>query len=478
VHSGLDLQAPAAAGASNRAPHFVEYVKREAATLDALGSQPATRSSQLFTGGYTIETTFDPKVFDATVASVQQRLGAPGDPFTAVATVVPGDGAVRSLFGGLDFATSQFDMSSNPASGRQAGSSFKPFVYLASLRKGIDPRSTYDGTSGRVIPCYDRSRPVTNYAGEDLGGKITLDEAMVHSVNVVFVDVGCKTGVREVIRTATDDGIPADATKVQGAVFLGGLDDRGVNALEMASAFATFANQGIYATPYAIARIKDSTGRVIYEHKAQTRPVFKPEEVGVLNNALQQVVQRGTGTAANLGGRPVAGKTGTTTDNIDGWFVGYTPQLATGVWVGFNKNEPMSNVHGRPVTGGSFPAAIFGDLMRTALDGVPAKPLATASPDQLNLSLLSGTTSAPAPTSSTSSTSSTTLVPGGVVTPPAGGPTPTQPITPGRTTTTRPPAPTTTAPPPTTAKPPPSTTAPPSTTTTAAPATTTTTAKP
>jgi penicillin-binding protein 1A len=467
VHSGLDLQPPAASGVSNRAPHFVEYVKREAATIEALGSQPATRSSQLFTGGYTIETTFDPKVFDATVASVQQRLGSPGDPFTAVATVVPGDGAVRSLFGGLDFLTSQFDMSSNPASGRQAGSSFKPFVYLASLRKGIDPRSTYDGTSGRVIPCYDKSKPVQNYAGEDLGGKITLDEAMVHSVNVVFVEVGCKTGVRNVISTAVDDGIPADATKVQGAVFLGGLDDRGVNALEMASAFATFAAQGTYATPYGIAKIKDSSGRVIYEHKPATRPVFKPEEVGVLNGALQQVVQRGTGAAANLGGRPVAGKTGTTQDNIDGWFVGYTPQLATGVWVGYNKNEPMSNVHGRAVTGGSFPATIFGDLMRVALEGVPAKPLFVASPDQLNLSLLSGTTSLP-PTSSTSSTSSTAVLPGAVTTLP---PTPasTQPIPPGRTTTTRPPAPTTT----TTAKPPPSTTT--STTTSPPPTTTTTT---
>jgi membrane peptidoglycan carboxypeptidase len=410
-------------------------------------------------------------VFDATVASVQARLGSPGDPFTAVATIVPGDGAVRSLFGGLDFASSQFDMSSNPGSGRQAGSSFKPFVYLASLRKGIDPRSTYDGTSGRVIPCYDRAKPVSNYAGEDLGGRITLDEAMVHSVNVVFVELGCKTGVRDVIRTAVDDGIPSDATKAQGAVFLGGLDDRGVNALEMASAFATFAANGTYAKPYGIARIKDASGRVVYEHKPETRPVFKPEEVGVLNVALQAVVARGTGTAANLGGRPVAGKTGTTQDNIDGWFVGYTPQLATGVWVGHNKNEPMTNVHGRPVTGGSFPAAVFGDVMKAAHAGVPVKPLFTATPDQLDLTVtspLASTTSSS--TSSTSSSTTSSSIPGGATTvvpptaPPGGGG--------GRTTTTRPPAPTTTS---TTAKPPPPTT---TTSTTSSTSTTTITAKP
>src|SRR5207248_843619 len=155
-----------------RAPHFAAYVQREALTLRALGASRSTRAAQLYTGGYQIETTFDPKVFDATVASVRAHLGAPGDPTAAAATVQPGDGAIRSLFGGLDFTTTQFDMAGR--SGRQAGSSFKPFVYLAALRAGIDPRSRFDGRSGRVLPCYGKGR-VQNYAGENAGGEISVD---------------------------------------------------------------------------------------------------------------------------------------------------------------------------------------------------------------------------------------------------------------------------------------------------------------
>ncbi|MDP9441730.1 MAG: penicillin-binding protein, partial [Actinomycetota bacterium] len=315
--------APPTVAEQSKAPHFAEFVKREAQDIEALGATPETRSNQLSTGGYTIETTLEPKVFDATVAAVQKQLGQPGDPVTAAATVAPGDGAIRSLFGGLDFATTQFDMSS--LGGRQAGSAFKPFTYLTALKEGLDPRTTFDGTSGRVIPCYG-DQPVNNYAGEDAGGRINVDQAMVNSVNVVFVELGCEVGVRDVINTATAGGIPEDATKVQGAVFLGGLDGKGVNALEMAASFATFAARGTYAEPYSIARIKDREGRVIFEHKIETRQVFKPEEVGVLNNPLQGVVREGTGRAAGIG-RPVAGKTGTTQDNIDAWFVGYTPQL-------------------------------------------------------------------------------------------------------------------------------------------------------
>jgi membrane peptidoglycan carboxypeptidase len=462
----LPPKAPGDNDGLGKAPHFAQFVKREARGIEALGSSVETRDNQLYTGGYTIETTFDPKVFDATVAAVQARLGAPEDPFTAAATVVPGDGAIRSLFGGLDFSKSQFDMSS--LSGRQIGSSAKPFVYLAALRKGIDPRTTYDGSSGRVIPCY-KPDPVNNYAGEDLGGAITVDDALVHSVNVVFAELGCAAGPREVKRVANEDGIPEDATKNVGGYILGGFDDKGANALEMASAYATFAAKGVYAKPYSIVRIKDRTGKVIYQAKPETKPVLKPEEVGVLNNPLQGVVKSGTGVNANIG-RPVAGKTGTTQDNIDAWFTGYTPQLATSVWVGYeNKTErkSMVNIHGvRGVTGGTFPAQIFSDVMKKALEGVKAEPLFTASPDDLDLhkavpSTLPGESTTTSSTSSTTTSStapaeSTTTAPGGTTTTTA-APSTTQPQ---RTTTTT--APTTT----TTSRRSTTTTAPPTTTST------------
>jgi membrane peptidoglycan carboxypeptidase len=447
----LPPRPPADNDGLGKAPHFSTYVKREARGIEALGSSVETRENQLYTGGYTIETTFDPKVFDATVASVFGRLGAPEDPTTAVATVVPGDGAVRSLFGGLDFAATQQDMAGHPSAGRQIGSSTKPFVYLAALRKGIDPRTTYDGSSGRVIPCY-RPEPVNNYAGEDLGGAITVDDALIHSVNVVFAELGCAAGPRDVKRVANDLGIPADASADVGGYLLGGFGgdgSKGANALEMASAYATFAAKGIYAKPYSIAKIKDRTGKVIYEAKPSTKPVFKPEEVGVLNNPLQGVIKSGTGRAAALG-RPVAGKTGTTQDNIDAWFIGYTPQLATGVWVGFeNKTErkSMVNIHGvKGVTGGSFPAQIFADVMKAALQGVKVEPLFTASPDQLDLQQATTTTASTLPTTTAPTTSTTAATGETTTTTAASGPTTTAPTA----TTARPPATTTTTAPTTT----------------------------
>ncbi|MEY2469910.1 MAG: penicillin-binding protein [Actinomycetota bacterium] len=437
--------APPTPTSAGRAPHFVAYVEREAKTLDALGGSPETRASQFFTGGYEIETTLEPKVFDATVAAVQARLGAAGDPTAAAATVKPGDGAIRSLFGGLDFASTQFDMSS--LGGRQAGSSFKPFVYMAALRAKIDPRSTFDGSSGRVIPCYG-DKPVANYAGEDASGAITVDDALVHSVNVVFVDLGCQVGPKAVVNAANDDGIPDDATTDQGAVFLGGLDGRGVNALEMASAFATFGADGVYATPYAIARIKDSKGRVVYEHHVATERAFSAEEVGVINRPLQDVVRRGTGRAAAIG-RSVGGKTGTTQNNVDAWFAGFTPDLATGVWVGYAKPKPMNNVHGRSVTGGSFPAMIFGDVMKAAHRGIPAHQLHTVSPDALGLHMVSTKATEAPPESTTTSieivvVDPNTTLPGEETTTTQKPPKTTNPP-PKTTTTTGSPGPTTTA---------------------------------
>jgi penicillin-binding protein 1A len=459
----------------SRAPHFIDYVKREAAGLDELGPDPDTRRTKLLTGGYTIETTLDPKLFDATTAAVTAKLGEPGDPITAVASVVPGDGAVDNLFGGLDYLTTQFGYADRGL--RQPGSSFKPFVYLAALRDGIDPRSVFDGTSGRVIPCYG-SKPVRNYAGEDYGGAIDVDSALARSVNVVFVDLGCHAGVRDVVRAATDAGMPDDATEAQGAVFLGGLD-RGVSPLTMAAAYATFASGGIYAEPYGIKTIRDSRGEVVYTHNRSTRRAFTADQAGVLNHALQRVVGEGTGRAAALG-RPVAGKTGTTEDNVDAWFVGYVPQVATAVWVGYDPARPMTSVHDRTVTGGSFPAAIFGDLMRTGLTDVPVRPLPVASPDALHLHRL-GDLPPPPPLAAVPlpPPDGTPTPPAELVAPPAVTPS-TEPD-PSVTTTTTPtkPRPTTTTSPPTTptTKPPPTTTtkpAPTTTTTTTAPTTTTT----
>ncbi len=390
----LTLAPPRPLGGTVLAGHFVEFVKREAQTLEALGGDAATRLQRLATGGYRAETTLAPSLLEATTEAVLAQLGRPGDPLAATATVEPGTGAIRSLFGGLDFASTQFDEASLGA--RQPGSAFKPFVYLAALRQGIDPRSTFNGTSGRKIDCYGKR---VDNAGNRSAGRIEVDRALVQSVNVVFVDLGCEVGIEPVLRAAADAGIPEEATEAQAAIFLGGFD-RGVSALTMAAAYATFASGGVYAEPYAIARIVDTAGKVVYERKPVRRRAFKTDEVGVLNRQLAAVVTSGTGRGAGIG-RPVAGKTGTTQDNGDAWFVGFVPQLATAVWVGYEPRRPMSRVHGRAVFGGSFPAAIFAHVMRRALEGVPVEPIPTADPDDLDLRRLRKATwvarQAPAP---------------------------------------------------------------------------------
>jgi penicillin-binding protein 1A len=412
-----------------KAPHFVRYVEREAMTLDALGGSKESRGKELFTGGYTIKTTLDPKAFDAAAAAAQAQLGAPNDPTEAIVTVIPGDGGIRNLFAGLD-PNRKFDVATQGR--RQPGSAFKPFVYLAAIEAGIDPRSTLDGSSPRTFDYKGSSFTVSNYDEGHGGGQMSIDDALVESVNTIYMDLALHVGPENVVRTAEKAGIPSGIRPLP-AVALGGVS-QGVSPLEMAAAYATFAAKGVYATPYAIASIADRDGRTVYTHTPETRQAFDEREVGNLNRPLQDVVRRGTGQAASIG-RPLAGKTGTTQNWTNGWFVGYTPQLATAVWVGHPDGDvPMTSVHGRRVTGGSFPAQLFSATMRVALQGVKATPIPTADPGSLSLQPLTPPPPPSVPTSSTVPSDVTTTVP----------PETTTTSTPEATTTVPP----TTAPPP------------------------------
>src|SRR5215210_6002357 len=389
-------------GSASKAPDFVAFVGREATEIDALGSTPDARRKQAFTGGYTIETTVDLKATDAAVESVKALLGASGDPTTAIASVEPGNGAIRVLFGGLD-PNLEFDPASQGR--RQPGSSFKPYVYLAMLKAGIDPRSEFDSSSPQTVRCAGAPWTVRNFEGEGRG-MIDVDDALTRSVNVVFAQVMAKVGPAAVRDVATKAGISRDAlTPPECAMALGGLRE-GVSPLEQASGFATFAAKGVAAEPYAIVRIKDRRGNVVYERKPKTTQAFRDKEAGVVNAALKRVVEGGTGTAAAIG-RPVAGKTGTSENYGNAWFVGYTPQLSTAVWVGRPEGDtPMRGVHGINVTGGSFPARIFSRYMKAALAGVPPADLYTASVDDLGLK--STVSTAPAPSTTVESTTTTT----------------------------------------------------------------------
>ena len=394
-----------------KAPHFVEYVKREAAGLDQLGPTAAARGKQLFTGGFTIETTLDPAAFDQATQAVRQTLGGPTDPATAVVSVKPGDGAITNLFGGLSFDR-KFDVASQGR--RQPGSSFKPLVYLAAVRDGIDPRSTLDATSPKKLSYQGSSYTVNNTSDGEASGPLSIDEAMVKSINTVYAQLILSVGPENVKNLADQLGFANvdDNVGARPAIALGGVH-RGVTPLEMAAAYAAFAAKGTYARPYSITKITDRHGDVIYDHQPVVKQVLDPREVGVLNTALQQVVARGTATAAQIG-RPQAGKTGTTSNFVDAWFVGYVSQLSTAVWVGYpDSQQPMTHVHGRSVFGGTFPAMIWADYMRPAVSALPPTPLFTATADQLSLHPLNqqtiDTTTSSSTTSSSSTTTSSTL---------------------------------------------------------------------
>ncbi|HUP68978.1 MAG TPA: transglycosylase domain-containing protein [Acidimicrobiales bacterium] len=400
---------PATAATAARAPHFVEYVKREAAGIDELGGSPESRGKQLFTGGYTVRTTLDPKAFDAAAKAAQTILGRDEDPEVAVATVEPGDGAIRVLYGGRDFANRNFDLASQGR--RQPGSSFKPLVELAALRDGIDPRSTFDASSPKQLEYKGERYTVNNYEGKG-GGRSSIHDAMTDSINTVFAQLILRVGPPDVMKVAENLGI-ADVEKNVGtrpAIALGGLR-KGVTPLEQAAAFATFAARGTYAEPYAIESITDRSGRKIYSHRRQSSRRYEAGDVGVVNAAMVSVVTKGTGKAAAIG-RPMAGKTGTTQNYGDAWFVGFVPQRSTAVWVGHpDKIVPMTDVRGRPVTGGSLPARIWAAAMKPAVAGLPAEPVYTASPDSLGLERIDGRRSGPTGSSPPSSATSSTLPP-------------------------------------------------------------------
>jgi penicillin-binding protein 1A len=245
-----------------------------------------------------------------------------------------------------------------------------------------------------------------------------------------------------------------DLTPARCAMALGGLA-QGVSPLEQAAAYATFAAKGVYAQPYSIVRIKNRRGQLIYEHQVKTSPAVPATEAGVLNAALEGVVNGGTGTAAGIG-RPLAGKTGTTENHADAWFIGYVPQLSTAVWVGYPDTlKPMTDVGGIAVAGGTYPAQIFSRYMKPALAHVDVQDLFTASPDALSLHRLDAvptlpTTSMPSSTSSTApppTTAAPAVIEGQPPQPQQSPTDDTQPPyrpSPATTTTTRPPSPTTT----------------------------------
>jgi penicillin-binding protein 1A len=348
-------------GARGPAPYFTNYVQQQ--LIDRYGS------SRVFGGGLRVRTTIDLKVQRFARQSITKWLTDPNGPSAALVAVDPRTGGVLAMIGGNNYRKSQFNLAVQGE--RQPGSSFKPFVLATALKDGISPDSEFE--SGPVeIPLGDKVWSVHNYENSDLG-RISLATATEMSDNTVFAQLTQLVGPPAIVRTARQLGISSPLK----SYFAIGLGAEAVNPLEMARSFSAFANGGrridgaaFGDRPRAISVVRNEAGGIEDNNVPVRRQVLTANTAALVTSLLQGVVRAGTGKRAQLSdGRPVAGKTGTTENYGDAWFVGYTPQLVAAVWVGYpNGLRPMlTEYHGDAVAGGTFPAQIWKTFMERAL---------------------------------------------------------------------------------------------------------------
>ena len=352
-------------------PYFVDDVTR--ALLDdhaldrALGpAGSAARRRAVFEGGLRVATTLSPADQHLAEQAVTGRLAGVGLG-GALISLDPASGAVVAMVGGRDFASSKVNLATGQGGGGfPPGSSFKVFYLVSALEQGIPASTSFDTASPTTVtaPACPAGYSVHN-AEPASPGRIALAQATAESVNTYFAQLMVRVGTANAIRVARRMGITSPLRDYCSLV----LGTENVTPLELASAYATLAAGGIHCQPATITRITGPTGRVLFDGRPSCRRVLDPQVAAAAVDILRGVVgPGGTGYRAAIG-RPVAGKTGTTTSFADAWFTGFTPQLATSVWVGDPlRQTPMAGqFDGGPVYGGTFPALIFHDYMAAAL---------------------------------------------------------------------------------------------------------------
>ena len=309
-----------------------------------------------------VHTTLEPQMQEAArhaVSRVLNAKGAKAHASEAAVVLMKVDGAVSALIGGRDYDSSTFNRATQAH--RQPGSAFKPFVYLAAIENGISPWDVR--TDG---PVDINGWSPTNFGDRDYG-TITLAEALAHSVNRITASLGQEVGISTVVEAAHRCGIVSDLGDNPSLV----LGTSEVSPMELTTAYATFASGGVRVYPYFVTEVDDSGGHVLFQRKppSENRVVASHVDRDMVR-MMNGVMIDGTGRAAAIPGHEAAGKTGTTQDYHDAWFVGYTTDYVAGVWVGNDNSSPMKNV-----TGGTLPADIWKGVMTFAEKDVPAKPL-------------------------------------------------------------------------------------------------------
>ncbi|HRW38928.1 MAG: transglycosylase domain-containing protein [Acidimicrobiales bacterium] len=334
--------------------YFAEYVR-----LWLLGEFGETAA---YTGGLKVYTTLDLDMQKAAYEAVTSTLDRPGDPAASI-VAIDDQGQVKAMMAGRDYATSQVNLATGGGgTGRQPGSTFKMFALADAVKKGYSIRSVLPAPSKVKIPldqCPNGSEEWEPRGGP--GGPISMISATRNSTNTFYAQLMARMTPKDVVALAKDMGVSADVDPLC-AVVLGGEE---VSTLDMAAGYSTLANGGVAKSPIVVTRVEFPDGRV-YDYAPDQKQVLTPEQTGRVTYALRQVIDGGTGKAAAFG-RPAAGKTGTTQDNADAWFVGYTPKLTAAVWMGYPEGRiSMSNVHGIEVQGGTFPAEMWRKFMTTA----------------------------------------------------------------------------------------------------------------
>lgn len=332
---------------TNIAPYFIDYVLRE---LEALGFD----ETEIVQGGYKITTTLDYQAQDAANNAIDKTMEAwkltkPKNQ-AGLFSFSPMTGAIIAYCGGKDYAQSQYDRVTQAV--RPPGSSFKPFVYAAAVQKGWMPSDLFEDSPVTIGEWTPR-----NY-GDKYKGKMPLYKALAISSNVIAVKLIKEVGIASVIDMAKTLGITTPLTHD----YTIALGSNGVKLYDMVIAYGTFANGGYRVQPYAIERIETQRGKVIYEaSRTKISKVLDKDTAGIMTGMLRMVVTAGTGRGANIN-KPMAGKTGTTNENRDAWFIGYTPDIVTGVFIGNDDNTSTG------LTGGSAPARIWKEMMTVATD--------------------------------------------------------------------------------------------------------------
>jgi penicillin-binding protein 1A len=341
--------------------YYVEYVRQW-----LVGKYGA---AAVYGGGLRIYTSLDLARQKDAFDTVTSTLNRPGDPAAAVVSV-DDQGQIKAMMGGTDFTASKVNLATGRQGGglgRQPGSTFKAFALAEAVHEGYTVQSVLPSPSTISIadPVCSGNKKTWDVKGGP-GGSSSLITATKNSINTVYAQLMARLGPQKVIDMAEQLGVSAKVPPVCSAV----LGSGEVSVLDMAASYSTFANQGTRRQPIAVTRVEFPDGRVD-RFTADAKQILTPDEAGRVRYSLQQVIQGGTGAAAGIG-RPAAGKTGTTQNNADSWFVGFTPTLTTAVWMGFPQGQiPMTDVHGVQVQGGNFPAQMWKKYMTKAVAGTP-----------------------------------------------------------------------------------------------------------